>query len=60
MKIDEASINHNVILAIRDVAADPDWIPSNRDGMDLVRIEALGEIQGILRLAEQLKEVLKA
>ena len=57
-KIDEAAINHNMILVIRDIMADSDWIGSNREGMDLVRIESLGEVQGVLKLGEQLKELL--
>ena len=58
MKITEDCINFHVVLAVRDIVQDPDWIASELNGMDLVRIVALGEIQGVFRLADQLKEEL--
>ena len=56
MKIDEASINHNVVRLIKDLDL---WDMSGEtDGEDRLRIMTLGYIQGACDLANELKKVL--
>lgn len=58
MKIDEASINHNATLLVKDLIV---WDMCDRtDSDDNLRIMSLGYIQGVCDMAEQLKKVLKA
>ena len=56
MKIDEGCINHNVDKIVSEITDTLyDW--TDRDTM---MIAALGELRGVHRLAEALKEVLKS
>ena len=57
MKIDEASINHNVVRLIKDL--DPWDMSGETDGEDRLRIMTLGYIQGACDLANELKKVLE-
>lgn len=59
MKIDEACINHNVVLLTEKLSRDSMEILNNNDQDNLYRIHALGTIDGILLLANALKEVLR-
>jgi hypothetical protein len=62
MKIDEACINHNAIRLIRDLIdtryelIDNDK-PAQERGYTLM---TLGEIAGVIEMAEAIKEVLRA
>lgn len=59
MKIDEACINHNVTRLTAEILT-PLYEALNDNSQDnLYRIENLGEIKGMLMLADALKEVLK-
>lgn len=56
MKIDEASINHNVVRLIKDLGV---WEMSGETNTeDRLRIMTLGYIQGACDLANELKKVL--
>lgn len=59
MKIDEACINHNVTLLTEKLSRESMEILNNDDQDNLYRIHALGTIDGILQLANALKEVLR-
>lgn len=59
MKIDEACINHNVTLLTENILRDSTDILNNDDQYNLYRIHTLGTIEGILLLANALKEVLR-
>ena len=59
MKIDEACINHNVILAL-DENILPWEMSEQDDNTDHQRLITLGYTRGVLDLARMLKEVLKA
>ncbi len=60
MKIDEGCINHNVAnvidIALRRVVSDEEL---GRDG-EISKDEFVGCVRGVLSLAKELKEVLKA
>lgn len=60
MKIDNDCINHNIALLVAQIASD-EVINSLGDNAqdNLYRVEAIGEINGIIRLANNLKEVLQ-
>lgn len=59
MKIDEACINHNVALLVEKIKVEVLMGALNNNSQDdLYRVEALGEISGIIMLANNLKEVL--
>jgi len=59
MKIDEACINHNVTRLTAEIL-NPLYETLNDNSQDnLYRIENLGEIKGMLMLADALKEVLR-
>lgn len=59
MKINEACINHNVTRLTAEILT-PLYETLNDNSQDnLYRIENLGEIKGMLMLADALKEVLK-
>ena len=67
MKIDEASINHNAVKLIKDlVGTSYDMIMANSETDYRFAEEraymmmTLGEVQGIINMAEAMKEVLKA
>lgn len=57
MKIDEASINHNVVRLVRDLL--PFDMAERTDSDDNLRIMSLGYVQGVCDLADELKKVLK-
>ena len=66
MKIDEGCIEHNALNCIRDIIGDPeieylDTHVSKPDNLveNELRIMAIGQIYGVLRLADSLKAVLK-
>jgi len=56
MKIDEASINHNVVRLVKDL--DPWDMSGKTETEDHLRIMTLGYIQGACDLANELKKVL--
>ena len=60
MKIDEACIDHNVALLVGKITDDllAEGLGDNSQD-NLFRVEAIGEINGIIRLANNLKEVLQ-
>ena len=67
MKLDEASIDHNAVRLIKDlVGTSYDMIMPNDSGNYQNTEErgymlmTLGEIQGVLDMAQAMKEVLKA
>lgn len=57
MKIDEATINHNVVRLIKEFEL---WEIRDTEEGNHARIMALGYISGIIDMAEALKEVSKA
>lgn len=60
MKIDEGCINHNALRLIDDVTANPyEWAEQN-DCADHQRILTIGYVRGVIDMAKELKEVLKA
>ena len=60
MKIDVDSINHNVTRLTAEILT-PLYETLNDNSQDnLYRIEYLGEIKGMLMLADALKEVLRS
>lgn len=59
MKIDETSINHNVVLLVGEIVEDLYDPIYTDDNMDHMRIAMLGEIRGICQMADAMKEVLK-
>jgi len=60
MKIDEACINHNVTRLTAEVLTPLYDTLNSNDQDNLYRIEFLGEIKGMLMLADALKEVLRS
>lgn len=58
MKIDEACINHNVALLTEKMSRESMDVLNNNDQDNLYRVHVLGTIEGILLLANALKEVL--
>ena len=59
MKIDEACINHNVALLTEKMSRESMDILNNNGQDNLYRVHVLGAIDGILQLANALKEVLR-
>jgi hypothetical protein len=60
MKVDVDCINHNVALLVEKIKVDVLMGALNNNSQDdLYRVEALGEISGIIMLANNLKEVLR-
>ena len=60
MKVDIDCINHNVALLVEKIKTEVLLNAlSNNSQDDLYRVEALGEISGIIMLANNLKEVLQ-
>ena len=57
MKIDEACINHNVALLVKDLT---DFIFEYDKEDSHIYLLTLAEIKGVIDLADRLKEVLKA
>jgi len=60
MKITSECINHNVVRLISDLTSTIYDCLNDDSNMNLFRVETLGEIRGIIMLAEELKEVEKA
>jgi len=60
MKIDETCINHNVTRLTAEVLTTLYDTLNSNDQDNLYRIEFLGEIKGMLMLADALKEVLRS
>ena len=56
MKIDEASINHNVVRLLKHIS--PWDMDGDTDSEDGLRIMTLGYVQGVCDLATELKQVL--
>lgn len=59
MKIDVDCINHNVALLTEKMSRESMDILNNNDQDNLYRVHVLGAIDGILQLANALKEVLR-
>ena len=59
MKIDEATINHNAMRLIKDEVCMTCDIDINAEDGKIWLMESIREINGILKLADELKEVLK-
>ncbi len=59
MKIDEACINDNALKLIEGELATPFEYTDEDENLDHTRILTLGEITGIILMANQMKEVLK-
>lgn len=62
MKIDTESINHNAVRLIKDLLESRyDLIEEDKQDQELgYLIMTLGEIAGIIEMADAMKEVLKA
>lgn len=62
MKINEESINHNAVRLIKDLLESRyDLIEEDKQDQELgYLIMTLGEIAGIIEMADVMKEVLKA
>ena len=62
MKIDTESINHNAVMMIKDLLESRyDLIEEDKQDQELgYLIMTLGEIAGIIEMADAMKEVLKA
>ena len=62
MKIDTESINHNAVRLIKDLLESRyDLIEEDKQNQELgYLIMTLGEISGIIEMADAMKEVLKA
>lgn len=59
MKIDEASINHNALRLIDEAISSPyDYCEKTLEA-DHMRLLTIGEISGIIFMANAMKEVLK-
>lgn len=62
MKIDESTINHNALLAIKGVTENMADILANSKDDDEIRTESLKSVLfslGVIAMAERMKEVLK-
>ena len=55
MKITEASIDHNALKLIDDIILEPCDYTEDKD----VLIVTLGEVRGVILMAQKMKEVLK-
>ena len=65
MKIDEICINHNVVRIIKDIVQDPYTLAYNVTSADErsnlnVTMLTLGEIHGVIALADELKKVFES
>ena len=62
MKIDTESINHNAVMMIKDLLESRyDLIEEDKQDQELgYLIMTIGEIAGIIEMADAMKEVLKA
>ncbi len=59
MKIDEASINHNALRLIDEIISCPFDYCEDKPEEDHMRLLTLGEISGIIEMANEMKKVLK-
>ena len=59
MKIDEACINHNALRCISEEIGSPYEYAEEDATSDHIRLITLGYVNGVLALADALKEVLK-
>ena len=62
MKIDESTIDHNALSAIKDVAENMADILADSKDYDEIRMESLKSVLfslGVIYMAERMKEVLK-
>lgn len=64
MKIDESCINHNALRLIDDIVDDPYYLCHCDDDKSVeqnlrVALMTIGEINGVLMMANAMKEVLK-
>lgn len=60
MKIDESCINHNALRLIDEAIDSPFEYCEEKPDSDHMRLLVLGEIRGIIQMANAMKEVLKA
>ena len=60
MKIDEGCINHNALRLIDEIIDSPYEYSEENPDSDHMRLLVLGEIRGIIQMADAMKEVLKA
>ena len=58
MKIDEACINHNAVRLINEIVGIPYEYGDQDESADHCRLLTLGEVRGVLEMAEAMKEVL--
>lgn len=59
MKIDEASINHNALKLIDEIISCPFDYCEDTPEQDHMRLLTLGEISGVIAMANAMKKVLK-
>lgn len=58
MKIDEACINHNALRLINEIVGNPYEYGDQDENADHFRLLTLGEVCGVLDMAEAMKKVL--
>lgn len=58
MKIDEACINHNAVRLINEIMGNPYEYGDQDESTDHLRLLTLGEVRGVLDMAEAMKAVL--
>lgn len=59
MKIDEACVNHNALRLINEIVGCPYEYGDQDESADHLRLLTLGEVRGVLDMAEAMKKVLK-
>lgn len=59
MKIDEACINHNALRLINKIVGIPYEYGDQDESADHCRLMTLGEVSGVLEMAEAMKKVLE-
>lgn len=65
MKIDESCINHNAVRLIDDIVDDPYYLCQCGDDKSVeqnlrIALMTIGEVTGVLMMANAMKEVLKS
>lgn len=60
MKLDESQINYSAMQIISETIGNVFEYCDHTEDCDALRLATLGEIAGIINLADRLKEVLKA
>ena len=58
MKIDEAYINHTALRLINESVGCPYEYSDQDESVDHLRLMTIGEVRGVLDMAEAMKEVL--